>query len=198
MISLTPRLERAVRVAALAHVSQTRKASDVPFIIHPYSVMLLACEETCDEDTLIACLFHDILEDAPHVYSEAQMRQDFGDRVVSIVRGVTHDSSLTDWHKRSRAYIANLRNAPHESVIVSAADKTHNLMSTLRDQHLLGDKVWERFHAGKLDQVWWYDAVFAVIVERLPNSPITKRYQTLLQELKATTASQDTEAKQLA
>lgn len=198
MISLTPRLERAVRVAARAHVSQKRKASDIPFIIHPFSVMLIASEETADEDTLIACLFHDIIEDVPHEYSEAQMRSDFGDRVVAIVRGVTHDDTLADWHERSRAYIANLRRAPHESVIVSAADKTHNLMSTLHDHRAVGDRVWERFHAGKEDQIWWYGAVLEVIRERLPHSPVTEQYQNLFNELKRETAPRNTPARSLA
>lgn len=195
MVSLTPRLERAVRVAAQAHASQTRKASDVPFIIHPFSVMLIASEETADEDTLVACLFHDILEDAPHVYGEAQMRDEFGVRVVAIVRGVTHDDSLTNWHERSRAYIANLRVALPESVIVSAADKTHNLMSTLWDHGVIGDKVWDKFRAGKHDQLWWYESVFEVIRERLPHSPLTKRYEALLRELRATIEAPGTAAK---
>lgn len=184
MITLTSRLEHAIRVAAFAHAHQKRKASDIPFIIHPYSVMLIASEETDDEDTLIACLFHDIIEDAPDVYSEADMRREFGDRVVEIVRGVTHDDSLTDWHERSRAYIANLQLAPQESIIVSAADKAHNLMSTLRDYRDVGDKVWDRFRAGKEDQLWWYESVLDAVRIRLPRSPLTKQLEALVGELR--------------
>jgi (p)ppGpp synthase/HD superfamily hydrolase len=146
--------------------------------------MLLVSEETEDEDTLVAALFHDIIEDAPHVYSEAQMRQEFGPRVIDIVRGVTHDDSLRDWHERCRAYIANLREAPLESVIVSAADKTHNLMSTLDDYHVVGDDVWKRFRTGKADQLWWYAAVLDVINDRLPNSPVTAQLSRLVDDLR--------------
>lgn len=185
MIRLTPRLESAIRVAARAHARQTRKASDTPYIIHPYTVMLIASEETGDEDTLIAALFHDILEDAPHVYPEAQMHREFGPHVVHIVRGVTHDGTITDWHERCRTYVKVLRSASRESVIVSAADKTHNLMSTLDDYRAVGDEVWKRFRTGKTDQLWWYSSVLDVIRERLPDSPLTLRLGRLVDDLRS-------------
>lgn len=184
MIRLTPRLESAIRVAAHAHAAQTRKASDTPYIIHPYAVMLLVSEETDDEDTLVAALFHDIIEDAPHVYSERQMREEYGRRVTDIVRGVTHDDTIADWHERCRAYIANLREAPRESVMVSAADKTHNLMSTLDDYRIVGDDVWKRFRTGKTDQLWWYSSVLDVIDGRLSDSPLAARLNRLVDELR--------------
>jgi len=184
MIRLTPRLESAIRVAAYAHAAQTRKASDTPYIIHPYAVMLLVSEETDDEDTLVAALFHDIIEDAPHVYSERQMREDYGQRVTDIVRGVTHDDTIADWHERCRAYIANLHEAPRESVMVSAADKTHNLMSTLDDYRVVGDEVWKRFRTGKTDQLWWYSSVLDVINDRLPGSAVAAQLSKLVDELR--------------
>lgn len=171
-------------MAAHAHAAQTRKASDTPYIIHPYAVMLLVNEETDDEDTLVAALFHDIIEDAPHVYSERQMRQDYGSRVVRIVRGVTHNDTISDWHERCRDYIAALREAPLESVVVSAADKTHNLMSTLDDYHIIGDEVWKRFRTGKADQLWWYASVLDVVRQRLPESPLTTELSRRVDELR--------------
>jgi (p)ppGpp synthase/HD superfamily hydrolase len=100
-MKVTPRLEKAIRTATIAHKEQKRKGSDTPYIIHPYSVMCIAANATQDEDILIACLLHDILEDVSDKYPRKQMVKDFGDRVASIVDGVTKDSSLPDWQSRA-------------------------------------------------------------------------------------------------
>ena len=187
----TARLEWAIRIAATAHQKQLRKATNIPYIIHPFSVMLLASEATDDEDTLIACLFHDIIEDVPEEYSEEQMRADFGERVVNIVRGVTKDDSLNDWQERSDAYLHHLEHeATDESVLVSAADKTHNLMSMLNDYDLIGGKLWDKFNSGKERQLWWYQSVSAVVRRRLPDLPLNQRLDELMLKLETITDNQ--------
>ncbi len=181
----TPRLEKAITVAARAHREQTRKGSDIPYIIHPFSVMAIAGEVTSDEDTLIACLFHDIIEDVPEEYSEARMRQEFGDRVTDIVRGVTKDDTLGDWYAVSKGYLQHLElKASDESVIVSAADKTHNLMSVLADYDKMGDEVWQKFSTKSADdQLWWYQSVLEVITKRQAPQLLIDKLSSLITEL---------------
>lgn len=181
---LSFRLEKAIRVAAKAHRNQKRKGSDIPYIIHPYSVMLIAKEVTDDEDTLIACLFHDIIEDVPDEYSEVHMRQEFGDRAADIVLGVTKDSSLKDWQERSEAYMNHLEHqASDESVVVSASDKIHNLMSMLSDYEEIGEQLWDKFHSKKDKQLWFYQSVGKVIRKRLPDSPLCDQLDNLIKKL---------------
>ena len=62
-ISLTPRLQQAITQAATSHDGHYRKGSTKPYVTHVVSVMLIASEYTDDEDILIACLLHDIMED---------------------------------------------------------------------------------------------------------------------------------------
>ena len=174
MINYTKKLDKAIRKAARAHeqAGQHRKGTDIPYIIHPFGVMIIAASITNDEDTLIACLMHDVLEDvAASIFNESQMRQEFGDRVVSIVKDVTKDDSIEDWHKRSRAYLNHLEfNASDEAVIVSAADKIHNLLSMLSDYETVGEDLWQRFTTkSSADQVWWYESILEVIEKR--NAP---------------------------
>lgn len=171
MIKYTERLDKAIRKAAWAHekAGQHRKGTEIPYIIHPVGVMMIASNVTDDEDTLIACLLHDVLEDVkPEIYSEQNMRADFGDRVVSIVKDVTKDDSEKDWRARSNSYLNHLEyKASDEAVIVSAADKIHNLFSTLIDYVVYGDDLWMRFATKNSDdQVWWYEAILAVITKR--------------------------------
>lgn len=180
-MNVTPRLEKAIRIATIAHKEQKRKGSDTPYIIHPYSVMCIAANATQDEDILIACLFHDIIEDVPDKYPREQMVKDFGDRVASIVDGVTKDSTLPDWQSRAEAYLKHLElEATNESIIVSCADKTHNLMSMLTDYAEVGDSLWERFKVGAERQLWWYQDVLKVIRNRLPELVIANDLEELI------------------
>ena len=188
MINFTQRLDKAIRVAAWAHeqANQHRKGSGIPYIIHPFGTMLIASSVTNDEDVLIACLLHDVLEDVDEtIYSEQKMNDNFGERVVSIVEGVTKDTSIKSWQGRADAYLYHLENeASDESVIVSCADKIHNLMSILADYRILGDKLWSRFNAGKEKQLWWYQEILRVTSKRAPSMNLNKDLAKLVEELR--------------
>lgn len=184
-MKLTQRLEKAIRIATIAHKEQKRKGSYTPYIIHPYSVMCIAANETQDEDILIACLFHDILEDVPDKYSRESMVNDFGDRVANIVDGVTKDFTLKSWQGRADAYLEHLEHhASVESVLVSCADKTHNLMSMLTDYAEVGEVLWQRFNAGAERQLWWYEKILEVIRLRLPELAIANDLEKLIAQFK--------------
>lgn len=179
----SPRLIRAINVAAWAHRNHTRKGTDIPYVSHVFGVMHLVSQVTDDEDVQIAALFHDILEDVPEEYSREQMTQDFGERVVQLVLGVTKDDTLTSWQDRADAYLAHLRQADDGSVMVSAADKLHNLLSILADHAELGDELWGRFNSGKERQQWWYRSIHTVAAERLPGNPLVEELGRRVDEL---------------
>ena len=182
---ITPRIEKAIRIAATAHSRQKRKGSDVPYVIHPFSVMCIAETETQDEDTLIACLFHDIIEDVPDEYPAEKMEAEFGSNVLDIVMGVTKDESIEDWRERCEAYQDNLENkAPVESVTVATADKIHNMMSIIADHENIGEEVWAKFNSGREQQVWWYTSNLELIKRRTPDSKLIPRYEELLDQFK--------------
>ncbi len=188
MINYTERLDKAIRKAAWAHeqAGQHRKGTDIPYIIHPFGTMLVASNATDDEDVLIACLMHDVLEDVdPSIHDEEAMRKDFGDRVVSIVKEVTKDNSVTDWRKRSEAYLHHLETeASYEAVIVSAADKIHNLLSILSDYQDVGNALWNRFSTKNIDdQLWWYQSILSVIKGRYPDLLLVKNLEVLVNDL---------------
>lgn len=190
MINYTPRLDKALRIAAWAHEQQNqhRKGTDIPYIMHPTAVMMIASNVTDDEDTLIACLFHDILEDVDsNIYDELQMADDFGANVVSIVKDVTKDDTEIDWHARSRAYLNHLEHgASDQAVIVSACDKIHNLLSVNTDFQDIGDELWLRFSTkDKADQVWWYESILDVVTKRNAPGYLIDTFSRLIWELKS-------------
>ena len=174
MINYTNRLDSAIRKAAWVHeqAGQHRKDTDIPYIIHPVGTMMIASSVTNNEDILIACLMHDVLEDVDSsIYSQEQMRADFGDHVVEIVKDVTKDGSQDDWRLRAEAYLERLTTkASGEAVVVSASDKIHNLLSILSDYEEVGDQLWQRFSTkNSIDQLWWYESILIVIKKR--NAP---------------------------
>ena len=181
----SPRLIQAINTAAWAHRDHVRKGTDIPYVSHVVGVMHLVSQVTDDEDVLIAALFHDILEDVPEEYSPQRMAEEFGDRVVELVRGVTKDSSLSSWQDRSDAYLAHLREADDGSVLISAADKLHNLLSIHADLDTLGDELWGRFNSGKERQLWWYRSVADLVQERLPGNPLGEELAGQVERLEA-------------
>lgn len=190
MIHFSEQLDKALRVAARAHEKQGqhRKGSDIPYIIHPMSVMLIAGQATDDEDVLIACLLHDVLEDVDSsIYSEADMLRDFGERVLGIVRGVTKNGDLRSWRDCAEDYLHQLEFvAKDESLIVSAADKLHNLTSNVIDYKDTGEELWQRFTTKSADdQLWWYESVLTVLQRRRAPEQLTQQLEDRISEIKS-------------
>lgn len=181
----SPRLIQAMNIAAWAHRAHVRKGTDIPYVSHVFGVMHLLAQVSDDEDVLIAGLFHDILEDVPEEYSPEQMAEDFGPRVLSLVQGVTKDATLPDWQARADAYLAHLSEAEEGSVLVSAADKLHNLLSILADHQEIGEALWDRFNSGKERQQWWYTAIYEVAAQRLPGNALVAELGARVEELRA-------------
>ena len=177
------RLMRGIAIASRAHDGHYRKGSGVPYISHPMAVMLIAASVTNDEDVLLAALFHDILEDVPENYSPAEMKDEFGLRVVEIVEGVTKNSSLPSWQERADAYLEQLSRGSAESIIVAAADKFHNLSQTLEDLDRDGHSLWRRFRSTPSQQLWWYTSVRNVVAERLSDMPLLDDLDVLIERL---------------
>jgi (p)ppGpp synthase/HD superfamily hydrolase len=161
---LSPRFSEALVVAAEMHAGQLRKGSPVPYIAHLMGVAAIALEHGADEEEGIAALLHDAIEDAPESLGADGVRGviggRFGGRVLAIVEGCTDADSTPKppWRRRKEAYVAHLWDADASTLLVSAADKLHNVRTILRDHHLEGDRVFERFSrsAGKRGTIGYY------------------------------------------
>ena len=197
---MSDRLLRAINVAAWAHDGQLRKGTDIPYISHVFAVMHLVSQQPgIDEDTRVAALFHDILEDAAERYSAQMMARDFGPEVVRIVQQLTKDSGLSSWQSRADAYLATLEKAPRPVLIIAACDKVHNLSSIVADYRAIGEQLWTRFNAGEDSQRWWYRAVYETVCRRFEElgaakPPILDDYRALLEQFDAMGKNADSES----
>ncbi|MDD7465827.1 MAG: bifunctional (p)ppGpp synthetase/guanosine-3',5'-bis(diphosphate) 3'-pyrophosphohydrolase [Actinomycetaceae bacterium] len=82
----TERLIQAFNVANTYHEGQKRKSGE-PYITHPVAVCTILAELGMDEDTLVAALLHDTVEDTG--YTLKQLTKDFGETIALLVDGVT-------------------------------------------------------------------------------------------------------------
>ncbi|NIA18264.1 MAG: HD domain-containing protein [Actinobacteria bacterium] len=172
-MQLTPKIQKAINMAAEKHLGQKRKSTGRPFVVHPFSVGFLLSEFTHDEDIIAAGFLHDVLEDAKG-YTFLDMKRDFGLRVAEIVKENSEDkypggikNKKTTWETRKKKKLRQLKNAGRDALIVSAADKIHNLKSIIRNYEQFGEKLWKKFNAPPEKKYWYYREAVDVITKKL-------------------------------
>jgi (p)ppGpp synthase/HD superfamily hydrolase len=174
---LTDRFDRAVLYAIHVHGGQLRKGTSTPYVAHLLAVAATVLEYGGDEDLAIAGLLHDSAEDQGGKARIEDVRNRFGERVARIVEACS--DSLADtakgerkaqWEERKEAYLSHLRNANHDILRVSLADKVHNARAILRDLRnpQVGNKVWTRFSQPKTRTLWYYRSLAAIFRKKLP------------------------------
>jgi len=173
---LTARSDDAFAYAHALHRDQRRKGSEIPYITHLMSVSCLVIEHGGTEDQAIAAMLHDAAEDQGGVETLDAIRQRFGDAVAAIVADCTDswDEPKPAWRTRKTAYLAALPAKPATSLLVSAADKTHNAEAILADYRALGDGLWPRFTGGAEGTRWYYAGLVTALRTALPG-PLTER-----------------------
>jgi len=161
MTQLGDRFEQALLLATRLHAGQTRKETDIPYIGHLLAVTGMVLENGGDEDTAIAALLHDAIEDQGDQITLDEIRARFGDPVATIVAGCTDATTRPKppWRGRKEAYLAHLRHASTAEQLVAAADKLHNARAILADYRVLGEALWGRFNGGREGTLWYYRAL---------------------------------------
>lgn len=122
-------LGRAYDVAKKMHDGQLRKSGE-PYLIHPIAVVKILAELGMDEDTLIAGLLHDVVEDTE--YTKEELTKEFGEDIAQLVDGVTKLGSIV-FENKAAQQAENLRkmflamSKDIRVLIIKLADRLHNL-----------------------------------------------------------------------
>lgn len=160
---LTERFSEALVLAERLHRRQTRKGNDIPYVAHLMAVTATVLEWGGDEDTAMAGLLHDAVEDQGGEETADRIRARFGDRVADLVLHCT-DSTTADpdakgpWLERKRACLERLAHADGAVALITAADKLHNITAIIRDVRAHGPGTLQRF-AEPARLVWYYRSV---------------------------------------
>ncbi|WEG12769.1 HD domain-containing protein [Pullulanibacillus sp. KACC 23026] len=174
-------IDEAIAFAARAHRKQVRKATDTPYITHPFSVAMLLEQTGCEEELVIAGLLHDTLEDTET--TEEMIQEQFGEDILEMVKGCSEPNKSLPWEERKKQTIDSLKTAPKSVCIVTCADKLHNLRSLQTDIKTHGESVWERFSRGKDQQRWYYTSILTALQMRIPDHALFDSYKRIVHEL---------------
>lgn len=184
MTALTHRFTQAVDYVRIAHANQIRKGSEIPYIYHLLGVASLVIEHGGTEDQGIAALLHDVVEDCGKRH-EHVVRAQFGEAVADIVMACTDgdaegkaehatlEARRADWLRRKLKYLAHLRVASADAILVSACDKLHNARAILQDleNSAVGDRVFERFTPTKANSLAYYHSLSVIYAESKSANP---------------------------
>jgi GTP pyrophosphokinase len=183
---LTERFDRAFLFASELHRDQIRKGSRVPYLAHLLAVTAIVLENGAEEETAIAALLHDAIEDQGGAATREEIRRRFGSRVVEIVDRCTDAETIPKppWRERKEAYIAHVAEAPEAVRLVSCADKLHNARAIVHDYRAVGEALWKRFTGGRAGTLWYYRALADTFLETGP-FPLAEELNRVVQEMEA-------------
>lgn len=180
-------IQKALNFAAKKHREQTRKSTDIPYIVHPAECMQILTEMGCSTEIIVAGILHDTIEDTDTTVEELCLN--FNKEVVDLVTSESEDKSKS-WQERKSAFINKLKEDCNSAKIVCFADKLSNVRSIYRDYLEIGERVWDRFNESKDKEKWYYESlgeVFAKItLDNLNNDNarnLYKEYKELLSKL---------------
>ncbi|MBR3115797.1 bifunctional (p)ppGpp synthetase/guanosine-3',5'-bis(diphosphate) 3'-pyrophosphohydrolase [Candidatus Saccharibacteria bacterium] len=128
------RIKKAVTMATKAHEGQLRKTGE-PYLVHPLAVKKILEEWGMDEDTIIAGILHDTIEDTELTLND--IKQEFGESVAFLVDGVTKLSTARNGMRDIDTYLPATKDnflrlmiALGDDIrvlIIKLADRLHNL-----------------------------------------------------------------------
>lgn len=173
------KIEKAIRQASLLHRGQLRKGDgSVPFITHPFAIALILSKFSDDEDVIVGGILHDIIEETSYSYEE--LEKDFGEKIRNMVESVTEcrkvDAPAKTWQERKETYLGLMGKMSHQALIISAADKIHNLLSMMYDYKIVGESMWNKFSVPSDKRLWFYGECLKILQKRL-KSPIVEEYK---------------------
>lgn len=165
-------INHAFAFAAKHHDQQVRKGTKLPYLTHPANVAVILTRYGQDDQTVVAGILHDVVEDCvrdgyTQQMLERRIGEKFGSDVLETVLAVTYrrqDESgveLSGAEKKSD-YLERLAGASERARWVCAADKLHNASSILidLDRTMESETIWNRFGGGRQATVAWYRDVY--------------------------------------
>ena len=154
-------VSKAIVFATKAHEGQFRKATKIPYILHPMECAVIISGMTTDEEMIAAALLHDTVEDCDVTIED--IRREFGSRVAQFVARESEDKSKS-WQERKQTTIDQLSSHTKEECMLVLADKLSNIRSITRDYKELGEALWDGYHEKRKERIGWY---YKSIAEKL-------------------------------
>ena len=132
------RVRSAYEYAAAAHADQKRRDGS-PYVTHCIATAAIIFTELgLDEESVIAALLHDVIEDTPITHED--VKKLFGSTVADIVEGVTKLTRV-QWTSHEEEQAENLRKMlmamakDIRVILIKIADRLHNMRTMDYQSH---------------------------------------------------------------
>jgi len=188
-------INHAFAFAAKHHDRQVRKGTKLPYLTHPANIAVILTRYGRDEDTVVAGILHDVVEDCVRDSDTLEMLEQrigekFGATVLQTILQVTYrrlddDGVELSSSDRKEDYLQRLSEANEAARWVCAADKLHNVRSILADlqRTLDSQMIWSRFGGGREGTIKWYRDVYEKLKSVGFDAPIMEELRAAVDEL---------------
>ncbi|NSB13875.1 helix-turn-helix domain-containing protein [Clostridium beijerinckii] len=122
-------LEKAYNLALSAHKGQKRKSSE-DYVTHAINVAIILAEMEADEETIIAGLLHDIIEEKTGVTLK-EVEEGFSLKTAKMIDDVTN---FNDRYSK----IINKESFDEHAIMIKLADRLHNM----RTIEFMDSQIW--------------------------------------------------------
>lgn len=189
------RINHALAFAAKHHDQQVRKGTRLPYLTHPANVAIILTRYGQDDETVVAGILHDVIEDCvrdgfTREMLEARIADKFTREVLDTVLAVTNrkyddDGIELSSEERKDDYLERLAVANDRARWVCAADKVHNASTILADLKRTDypETVWGRFNVGRDGTIRWYRRVHDRLRELGFDTPIMRELNDVARAL---------------
>lgn len=122
-------INRAIALACEAHAGQHRYAGG-DYVCHPLRVACILIELGMDNETIVAAILHDVVEDT--AVELADIRREFGENIALLVDGVTKITQIP-FSTKEEQQAENVRKMllamakDIRVIIIKLADRLHNM-----------------------------------------------------------------------
>lgn len=180
---------QAMIFAAEKHDGAVRKASNIPYIVHPMEAAAIAATLTDDQEVLAATVLHDVMEDCGVSFEELEAR--FGTRVAELVRADSHNQgafACASWNVRKREAVRKLAQGGQELLLITLSDKLSNIRAIYRDYLRDGDEMFIKFNqTDKRRHAWYYRRCAALTKEAYGHTSAWRELNALVETVFADT-----------
>ncbi len=183
------KIQKALALSYELHKNQKRKGKNVPYYVHILDTAKYLMYETSDEDLICAGILHDSIEDT--YFTLANLKEEFGERVASLVNfcsepdnwvDINKDERKKSWRKRKENTVEKIKIGNDDELLVFLADKLSNILS-IEEDTICERNIWIKFNASKEEIEWYYKTIRDYIEPRLGDKRIFKIYNERVKRL---------------
>lgn len=179
-------VEQAIRASAILHKDQVRKGPvPYPYATHLFSVALIVGDYTNDENTIVAALLHNVLDDTD--YTAKELEDDFGGPVKELVVSISEPPLVGEGKEaeelQKKVYLKQLREASERALIIVAGDNIHNMRTVVEEYYEDHSGFISEFGGSQDERLIHYTEISNILNRRLKNA-ILSEFNSIFTEYK--------------